>query len=101
MSVDFLHGEHGFNLAVFGLTLGFVLLGIAIRLSRQGSEAFTGILVFSGMKLAEGFFIALALIGLLGVMDGIIAERLANHRVYVVLALLGGLITSIDTLFDD
>ncbi|HVA14910.1 MAG TPA: hypothetical protein VNF99_16815, partial [Stellaceae bacterium] len=82
MSIDFLYSEHGFNLAIFGLTLGFVLLGIAIRLSRQGSEAFTGILGFSGMKLAEGFFIAVALVGLLAVMDGVIAERLANHRAY-------------------
>lgn len=101
MSIAFLYSEHGFNLAIFGLTGAFALLGIAIRLSRQGSDAFGGMLAFAGVKLAEGLFVAVALVALLAVLDGIVAARLLNHPTYAVLALIGGAITSIDLLIDD
>lgn len=101
MSIAFLYNENGFNLAIFGLTAAFVLVGIAIRLSRQGSDAFDGMMVFTGVKLAEGFFVAMALVALLAVVDGLVAARLAHHSAYAVLALIGGAVASIDLLIDD
>jgi len=101
MSIAFLYSEYGFNAAAFGLALSFALLVIAIRLSRRGGDGLSGLGIFACIKVAEGFFLSAALIALLAVVDGSIAARFAEHRGYALLALLGGLVTSIDLLLDD
>jgi hypothetical protein len=97
----FVYTEHGFNLTIVTLTLGFCLLATAIRIARQGSDAFSGIAIFGGIKLAEGFFITVAVIALIGVIDKGLGTLLAAHPAYAVVAAIGGLVTSIDALFDD
>jgi len=93
--------EHGFDLAVFGLGLCYALLALASRVARQGGDAFSGMVIFVCLKLAEGFFLSVALIGLLGVVDGVIASRVAQHPAYALFALAGGVFTSIDLLIED
>ena len=101
MSIALLYGEHGFNAAIFGLALSFALLTLAIRLSRRGSDGLTGLTAFACIKLAEGFFLSVALIALLAIVDSAIAGRFVEHRGYALLALFGGMVTSIDLLLDD
>lgn len=101
MSLAFLYSEHGFNLAIFTLAVSYALLAFAIRLARQGGDAFAGSVMFVCLKLGEGFFLSVALIGLLGVMDGHIAARVAEHSAYALIALAGGVCTSIDLLIED
>jgi hypothetical protein len=101
MSIALLYSDHGFNLAIFTLAVSYTILAFAIRLARQGSDAFGGSVMFVCLKLGEGFFLSVALIGLLGVLDGHIAARVAEHWVYALIALAGGVCTSIDLLFED
>jgi hypothetical protein len=101
MTIAFLYSEHGFNLAILGLTLAYGLVGVAIRLSRQGSEAFAGLAFFAGIKLVEDLFLAVALTALLAVTDGFVAARLAHHPAYAFAALFGAVVASIDLLVED
>jgi hypothetical protein len=101
MGIALLQTEHGLNLAIFGLSLSFVLLVSAIRLSRQGGDGLSGIAAFGCFKLAEGFFLAVALAALLAILDTAVAVRLMARAGYAIVALIGGAVTAIDLLLDD
>jgi hypothetical protein len=100
--MDLRNGAIGLSELILIAALVFAALALVFRFMRKGSRAGSrGLSYFLVVKLANGFFFAVAFTCLLGPFDQNAADFLASHLRFAVGAGIAGLISSVQALLSD